>query len=79
MQELQYEQFGDDESYYSEGEDEDIDKMGDDDSGNEIVQHDNEGLDVINNKASEVDEPGDDFDVDIKDLYSGVQSLIQGD
>ena len=51
--------------------------MGDDDSGNEIVQHDNEGLDVINNKASEIDEgqaglAGDDFDVDIKDLYSGV-------
>ena len=57
--------------------------MGDDDSGNEIVQHDNEGLDVINNKAAEADEgqagPGDDFDFNIKDLYSGVQSLIQGD
>ena len=57
--------------------------MGDDDSGNEIVQHDNEGLDVINNKAAEADEgqagPGDDLDFNIKDLYSGVQSLIQGD
>ena len=77
VQELQYEQFGADESYDSEGEDSDEDGVGEmpQDSGEEGVQQDDEGLEVINNGA-EVDAGLGEGDFDFKELYTGVQSLI---
>ena len=50
-------------------------------SAAEVVDHDHEGLDVINNQAAhsaegdEAVEHGED-ELSIRDLYSGVQSLI---
>ena len=47
----------------------------------EIIDHDNEGLDVINKNVGSDGEDGEhgEDDFNIRDLYSGVQSLIQGD
>ena len=44
----------------------------------EIIDHDNEGLDVINKNVGSDGEDGEhgDDDFNIRDLYSGVQSLI---
>ena len=80
---MQYEQFGADESYDSEDEDDDdVEDEGvvEGDEG-EIIDHDNEGLDVINKNVGSDGEDGEhgDDDFNIRDLYSGVQSLIQGD
>ena len=48
----------------------------DPESGGEVIDQDQEGLEVIN-QASEEEDVGQD-ELDMRDLYSGVQSLIQG-
>lgn len=76
VKELQYEQFGD-ESYDSE---EEHSELGEGSGAENGIQHDHEGLEVIKNLPSEEEAGANDVgedDLDIKDLYTGVQSLIQ--
>ena len=78
VQEIQYEQFGADDSYDSE---EEQSALGENSAAENVLQ-DHEGLEVINNQPSDGEEAGannlgEDY-LDLKDLYQGVQSLIQG-
>ena len=78
---MQYEQFGADESYDSEEEEDDGQGgAGDLEESEPEVVEDGDRLGVIDGDAEGIDAVGQgEDDLNIKDLYAGVQSLIQGD